>query len=97
MAAYFYEFLYRGRPEGSVEAPAWHVVLGASGNDTFGRPYHDEATLSVAQAEAAGWALPTVLAAINTDALKEVERLRLENAELHELFSALVETPVPVV
>lgn len=97
MAAYFYEFLYRGRPADSADAPAWHVTLGAAGKDTFGRAYHDEATLNMSQAEAAGWALPAILGAINTDALKEVERLRLENEALHAQIAALAEAPKLVV
>ena len=25
---FLYEFLYRGRPAGAAEPPAWHIVLG---------------------------------------------------------------------
>lgn len=78
MTVYLYEFLYRGRPPGSAEEPAWHVVLGAVGEDAFGRPVHAEKTLDMAQAAAAGWDLPKIIEAINASALAEAEMLRRE-------------------
>ncbi|TNC14935.1 hypothetical protein FF100_04995 [Methylobacterium terricola] len=68
---FLYEFLYRGRPAGSAEAPAWHVILGqyvtlpGASNPQF----TDSGALTPAQAEAAGYPLATVLAGIDAAAL----------------------------
>lgn len=93
---YFYEFLYRGRPSGSIEEPAWHVVLAADSVDAFGAKSHTERTLNMVQAQEAGWALPQILSAINADILaqntllaKQVEELTEEDNKLLYQIKAL--------
>jgi hypothetical protein len=92
MPVHLEEFLYRGRPEGGDEPPAWHVVLLSVADDGLGGKSLAHKTLSMAQAEEAGWPLPTIIDAINTDALKEIERLRREgaakDAEIERLIAA---------
>lgn len=90
---YFYEFLYRGRPPGGKEEPNWHIMLGADGIDAFKRPFHDEVVLNSSQAAAAGWALPAVIAAINTDILQENERFRTKISELEAQIANLTLVP----
>lgn len=72
MAEYIYEFLYRGRPTRSLDPPAWHLILG---DDATGK----ERCLNMAQAVAAGWALPSLLTAMNTAAVTRVLELEAEN------------------
>jgi hypothetical protein len=36
--AFVYEFLYRGQPAGSTQAPSYHAVLGVTSTDEFGNP-----------------------------------------------------------
>lgn len=89
---YFYEFLYRGRPPGSAEQPAWQVTLGAVIPDPFGgAATFQTQTLNMQQAEKAGWALPEIIAAINADMLakidsekEELERLRTRVTQLEQ-------------
>lgn len=68
---YLYEFLYRGRPPGSAEPPAWHVVLGrhVTAPDAREAQFVASAALAPAQAEAAGFPLAAVLAGIDGAAL----------------------------
>lgn len=90
-ALHFEEFLYRGRPEGDPREPAWHVVLLENlGTSTVSKQAHYERhTLNMAQAEAAGYPLPKLIADINAEALKEIERLRGEIGKLEAKISAL--------
>lgn len=68
---YLYEFLYRGRPAGSAEPPAWHVVLGQSVTPPGAAhaQFVASGALTPAQAEAAGFPLAAVLAGIDAAAL----------------------------
>ncbi|MFH6786695.1 hypothetical protein [Methylobacterium sp. MA0201] len=68
---FLYEFLYRGRPAGSAEAPAWHVVLGqhVTPPGASATQFVASAALTPAQAEAAGFPLAAVLAGIDAAAL----------------------------
>lgn len=75
MSLYVSEFLFRGHEPAGGAAPAWHLVLGQSGSDAFGAPLPDGPVMTMQQAEAAGYDLPAVIAAINTAALAEAERL----------------------
>lgn len=81
MAIHIHEFLYRGRPEGSAEEPAWHLIVASIGKDNFGSPTRAERTLNMAQAKEAGWELPKIIAAINADLMRECEALKAVNAE----------------
>ncbi|GJD63320.1 hypothetical protein [Methylobacterium frigidaeris] len=69
--AYLYEFLYRGRPAGSAEAPAWHVVLGrhVTPPGASEAQFVASGALTPAQAEAAGFPLSAVLDGIDAAAL----------------------------
>lgn len=86
---HFEEFLYRGRPTGDARPPAWQVTLlencGASAFDQ--RIIWKHHTLSMQQAEAAGWPLPDIIAAINADLLQECETLRLQNKSFREYMT----------
>ena len=87
---YLDEFLYRGRAPGDDRAPAWHVVLGSVGTDAFGRPFRDTtAPLTPDAALALGYDLPAILAAINTETLRECETLRAKAAEDEQRIAAL--------
>ena len=68
---YLYEFLYRGRPAGSAEPPAWHVVLGQHVTPPGAREpqFVASGALTPAQAQAAGFPLSAVLAGIDAAAL----------------------------
>jgi len=70
---FLYEFLYRGRAPGAAEPPAWHVMLAQSVTPPGGGPAQVVASgaLSPAQAEAAGFPLPTLLAAINASIMAD--------------------------
>ncbi|MEN3234207.1 hypothetical protein PUR29_33145 [Methylobacterium ajmalii] len=69
--AYLYEFLYRGRPAGSAEAPAWHVIIGqhVTPPGATAPQFVASGALTPAQAEAAGFPLASVLEGIDTAAL----------------------------
>ena len=67
MSTYLHEFLFRGRAPGSAEPPAWHVILaqdvtppGGVAQTILG------GALTPEQAEAAGYALPEILAGLDT-------------------------------
>lgn len=79
MAKFVEEFLVRGRADGSV---TWHVCLGESEPDTFGRPVPATHPLSPSAATAAGFPLPIILNGINTAALAHVEALTAHIASL---------------
>ena len=96
--AYLYEFLYRGQPTGSAQAPSWHVILAAPQADGFGGA---TLTLSPAmtpeQAATAGFALPDTLAGINAAALAELTAARAELATTKAALAAgqAVSRPTP--
>src|SRR3954454_8329019 len=93
MAIYVEEFLYRGRAPDAAEPPAWHLQLTSLGTDDFGAPIRSTRTLNMSQAAEAGWALPEIIAAINADALREVEaaqgRVEALETEKADLSAAL--------
>ncbi len=92
MSIYIEEFLWRGRPEGDAREPAWHVVLGSAGTDAFGRPFRDlTAPLTPDGAKALGYDLPAILAAINTETLRECEALRAKAVDYERRIEALAE------
>lgn len=77
------EFLYRGQPSADEADAAWHVVLGAADVDAFGKPVLNlQGPLNMTQAIAAGWPLPTILAAINSASLTQIEAVQAQNATL---------------
>ena len=78
MAIFIHEFLYRGRPEGAAEPPAWHLTLVSTGTNDFGETVRSEKTLTMAEAQAAGWDLPEIIAAINAETLIELDAKRAE-------------------
>jgi hypothetical protein len=64
---YVEEFLYRGRPPGSEDPPAWHVNIADS--DT---PREPPVQYNMAAATAIGWTLPMILSEINAKAIVEL-------------------------
>lgn len=65
MAKYIEEFLYRGRPPGSDQEPAWHVNIGDTETNTIKQ-------FNMATAIADGWSLPSIIAEINEAAVSEL-------------------------
>lgn len=61
---YIYEFLYRGGEE-----PAWHLILKDPVSNV-------ETMYNIAQAQAAGYSLPSILSSIDTSTLTELEKAR---------------------
>jgi hypothetical protein len=95
---FLYEFLYRGRPPGSAEAPAWHVVLGQHVMPPGGTEpqFVASGALTPAQAEAAGFPLSAAIGEINASALAErdaamaaLAALRQECDELRAQIAAM--------
>lgn len=78
MGLYIYEFLYRGRAPGSVEKPAWHLILASDMKDELGREPQPGFAMTMEQAKAKGFGLPEIVGAINAEILGEVETLRAE-------------------
>jgi hypothetical protein len=89
MALYVYEFLYRGRPEGSDQPQAWHLRLGSDVKDELGREPRPGPAMGVGQAQKNGWELPDVIAAINADALAANEAKDRELREERQARSAV--------
>lgn len=89
---YLYEFLYRGRPAGSAEAPAWHVVVGQYVTPPGAQEpqFVASGALTPAQAEAAGFPLSAVLAGIDAAALAGRDAAAAEAAALRRERDALV-------
>jgi hypothetical protein len=85
MAAYIYEFLYRGPQPHNDGKGAWHVVLGNDVDDGFG---HKRTLLSTpmnpTQAAAAGFDLKTILADINTEVMVQHDKLKARLGEIGE-------------
>lgn len=80
---YFHEFMWRGRRPGDPTPPAFHIGLSADVPDPFGGPPQPaDRILNMRQAEEAGWGLPEAIAAINAEALREVEALREQVEQL---------------
>lgn len=87
---YLYEFLYRGRPPGAKEEPAWQITLGVIVPDPFGGPAtHREQTLNIEQAKAAGWGLPKIVEEINAEALVVAEQARADLSRVQALAAEL--------
>lgn len=84
---YVYEFLFRGRPEGSSDAPAWHVAIESRVDTGLGHVAPHVVTLNMERAKAEGWTLPKIIADINADAMAEADRLRDENEMLRLQFA----------
>ncbi|SEO99818.1 hypothetical protein SAMN04487843_105366 [Methylobacterium sp. ap11] len=81
---YLYEFLYRGRPAGSAEAPAWHVVIGQHVTPPCAAEaqFVSSGALTPAQADAAGFPLSAVLDGIEAAALAGRDAALAEAAAL---------------
>lgn len=89
---FVYEFLYRGQPAANIANAAWHVTLGASDTDGFGKPSLTlNGPLSIAQAESASFPLPTLLGMINDASLKQIEVLNASVADLQTQVSAVTD------
>ena len=85
---YIHEFLFRGKPDGATE---FHVYLGAVVADPFtGEPGEPilKGPLTLAEAEALGFPLPTILEAVNKQALDELAKAREEIAALQAEIAA---------
>lgn len=95
------EFLYRGQPSADEADAAWHVVLGAADTDAFGKPVLNlNGPLNMTQAIAAGWPLPTILAAINSASLTQIEAVQAQltavNAEVTTLQQELSDSAAQI-
>lgn len=90
-AVYVEEFLYRGRPPNDLRPPAWHIVLfeNVGESEVDKQPHYRSHTLNVTQAEAAGYPLPKLIDAINSEALKEIERMRVVIGQLETKIASL--------
>jgi hypothetical protein len=88
---YLYEFLYRGRPTGSAEPPAWHVVVGQQVQPPGAAEpqFVSSAALTPAQAEAAGFPLSDILSGINAAALSACEAAQADAAAARQERDAL--------
>jgi hypothetical protein len=87
--AYVYEFLYRGQPPGSTQAPDYHVIVAVPGTDVFGDPMLSYSqAMTPEQAGAGGLALPTLIAGINTALTAQIATLQAENATLQTAQTA---------
>jgi hypothetical protein len=88
---FLYEFLYRGRPAGSAEAPSWHVVLGqhVTPPGATEAQFVASGALTPAQAEAAGFPLAAVLAGIDAAALAGRDAALAEAAAARQERDAL--------
>ncbi|OAS22836.1 hypothetical protein [Methylobacterium platani] len=89
---YLYEFLYRGRPAGSAEPPAWHVVIGqhVTPPGASEAQFVASGALTPAQADAAGFPLAAVLAGIDAAALSGRDAAVSEAAESRRARDAAV-------
>lgn len=83
-APYVYEFLYRGQPAGGDDAPAWHLKIESREKNAMGKVVPHEQTFNMEQAKKAGWDLPKIIAAINADALVELDQGRASIAMLEQ-------------
>lgn len=83
-APYVYEFLYRGQPAGSDDAPAWHLKIEAREKNSLGKVVPHEQTFNMEQAKKAGWDLPKIITAINAGALMELDQGRASIAMLEQ-------------
>lgn len=81
VSIYFYEFLVRGNPDGTLD---WHIIRAATGTDAFGRPFRDEQILNATQAEEAGITIPEILSDFNSKMAIELESVRAELAKYNE-------------
>lgn len=86
---YVDEFLFRGRPANSADAPAWHVQLGVQQDDGFGGLTTSFKLFNMADAEAAGWPLPAIISAINADTLKISEQLTVDKTALQATIATM--------
>lgn len=87
--AYVYEFLYRGRPDGSE---AYHVIVADEVKDPAGIVKHIEtAPMTPAQAEAAGFPLDKILSEITAAALRDREQAITAKLEAEAERDALLE------
>lgn len=86
MTAYVQEFLYRGRCMANEPdlQPAYHVVLGEFATVLGETKCHLSAPMTPAQAEAAGFALPAILADINQQTLAALEAANAQVAQLQQ-------------
>lgn len=88
---YIHEFLFRGKPDGTTE---FHIYLGAVVADPFtGEPGDPilKGPLTLEEAEAFGFPLPTIIDAINKQALTEVATVREEVVSLQAQLAAVTE------
>lgn len=77
MEQWIEEFLFRGRPPGSTEPPAYHVVIGQQVSDPFEPDKKTRRLLgpmTPEQAEAMGFPASALVAGINDAAVAEVAK-----------------------
>lgn len=77
MAAYVYEFLWRGRINGDV---AYHVILADEVDAIGGRTHVESGPLTPEQAEAKGFPLTAIVAEINATTLIDRDRALSDKA-----------------
>lgn len=90
MAAFIYEFLFRGRVPGSETPSAWHVVLGNEVDDGFGKKVIGYAgPLTPGQSQALGFSLSTILQDINGEAMEKIDGLEKDKTDLQTATARL--------
>ena len=90
MTLYVDEFLYRGKPPGSADLPAWHVVLGDAVTNGFGEPSISlSGPMTPERAEALGFPLAAIVAQINAGMAAAADALRVEIADCKTTITTL--------
>ncbi|BAQ44412.1 hypothetical protein [Methylobacterium aquaticum] len=88
---YIYEFLFRGRPEGSAEPAAWHVIIGQTTEvPGSGEQLVTSGALTPEKAEAAGFSLSSILSGIETRAMAERDAAATEAAAARQERDAVI-------
>lgn len=91
MKVWLDEFLFRGRPPDSEEPMAWHINVLATSTDAFGEETVSMRQYDMTTAEKAGYPLPDIIAGINTEVMKDCEKLRAEKIALTLALQAEIE------
>ncbi|MFE1601644.1 hypothetical protein [Methylobacterium sp. ID0610] len=89
---FLYEFLFRGRPPGDPELPAWHVVIGQYVSLPGSEPqFVSSGPLTPEKAQAAGFPLDVVIGDLATAAMVGRDALAAELATARQERDAAVE------
>lgn len=94
MEEWIEEFLYRGRPPSGPDSdkePTFHVVIGRQADSPLnpGEKVRRTVVMTPEQAEAAGWALASIVAEINAESIKQCDALKAKVTDLESQISDL--------